>query len=125
LIKAAVAAFFHSENCGNSGYSDSDKSFLYLFKEHGGFMVETLVKANEVERLIAPIFGNRQITAVVADQTVILTITDIRPDNTPKEFAPNKLSGLLADTDISSYKFMENKKHEKELEEEKFTRNRA
>jgi hypothetical protein len=88
-------------------------------------MVETLVKANEVERLIAPIFGNRQRTAVVADQTVSLTITDIRADDTNKKSVPNKLSGLLADTDISSYKFMENKKHEKELEEEKFTRNRA
>ena len=34
-----------------------------------------------------------------------------------------KLTGMLADTGISSYKFMENKKHEIELEEEKFKRN--
>ena len=87
-------------------------------------MVETLVKANEIERLVTPIFGDREIIAVVAGRTVVLTI-DAESDKAPKASTANKLSGMLADTNISSYKFMENKKYEKELEEDKFARNRA
>ena len=37
----------------------------------------------------------------------------------------DELFGILEGTEVSSYKFMENKKHEKELEEAKFTRNKA
>jgi len=37
----------------------------------------------------------------------------------------DKLHGILEGTEISSYKFSENKKQEKELEEEKFIRNKA
>jgi len=64
-------------------------------------MVEALIKANEVEQLIVPIFGNKEISAI------------------------DKLYGILENTGISSYKFAENKKYEKELEEGKFSRNRA
>jgi len=90
-------------------------------------MVEALIKANEVEQLIVPIFGNKEITAVVAGQTVILTIdAKIENKKTNKaESAINKLYGILENTGISSYKFAENKKYEKELEEEKFSRNRT
>jgi len=86
---------------------------------YGDFMVEALVKANEVERLITPIFGNREITIVVTGQTVILTV------DTDKKSVSNELYGILEGTDISSYKFAENKKYERELEEEKFHRNKA
>jgi hypothetical protein len=37
----------------------------------------------------------------------------------------DRLHGILEGTGISSYKFAENKKYEKELEEEKFRRNMA
>ncbi|GBU24778.1 hypothetical protein R83H12_01413 [Fibrobacteria bacterium R8-3-H12] len=90
-------------------------------------MVETLIKANEVEQLIAPIFGNEEIMAVVAGQTVILTIdAKIENKKTNKTAsAIDRLYGILENTEISSHKFAENKKYEKELEEEKFHRNRA
>ena len=88
-------------------------------------MVEALVKVNEIERLITPIFGNREITAVVAGQTVILTI-DTEFDNKYRgKSVSNELYGILEGTDISSYKFAENKKYEKELEEEKFHGNKV
>jgi len=90
-------------------------------------MVETLIKANEVERLIAPIFGNEEITAVVAGQTVILTLDAKLENKKPSKtnHIIDKLHGILEGTEISSYKFSENKKQEKELEEEKFIRNKA
>jgi len=90
-------------------------------------MVETLIKANEVEQLIAPIFGNKEITAVVAGQTVILTI-DAELDNNKYDktnYVIDRLYGILEGTGISSYQFAEDKKLEKELEEEKFIRNKA
>jgi hypothetical protein len=88
---------------------------------------ETLIKANEVEQLIAPIFGNNEIMAVIAGQTVILTI-DANIDNKKANktaSAIDRLHGILENTGISSRKFAENKKHEKEMEEEKFRRNRT
>jgi len=90
-------------------------------------MVETLIKANEVEQLIAPIFGNKEITAVVAGQTVILTV-DAELDNNKYDktnYVIDKLYGILEGTGISSYQFAEDKKLEKELEEEKFVRNKV
>jgi len=90
-------------------------------------MVETLIKANEVEQLIVPIFGNKEITAVVAGQTVILTI-DAELDNNKYDktnYVIDRLYGILEGTGISSYQFAEDKKLEKELEEEKFVRNKA
>jgi len=91
----------------------------------GDFMVETLVKANEVERLLTPIFGNREITAVVAGQTVILTVDTELDSKYRGKSVSNELYGILEGTDVSSYKFAENKKYERELEEEKFHRNKA
>jgi len=90
-------------------------------------MVETLIKANEVEQLIVPIFGNKEITAVVAGQTVILTI-DAELDNNKHDktnYVIDRLYGILEGTGISSYQFAEDKKLEKELEEEKFVRNKV
>jgi hypothetical protein len=80
-------------------------------------MTETLLKANEVERLITPIFGNREITAVVAGQTVILTSdTEFNGSRQEKSIA-DELYGILEGTGVSSYRFAENKRYEKELEE--------
>jgi hypothetical protein len=88
-------------------------------------MVEALVKANEIERLITPIFGNREITAVVAGQNVTLTVNAEFDSKYRGKSVSNELYGILEGTDISSYKFAESKKYEKELEEEKFHGNKA
>jgi hypothetical protein len=78
-----------------------------------------------VEQLITPIFGNREITAVVAGQTVILTVNAEFGSKYQGKSVSDELYGILEGTNVSSYKFAENKKHEKELEEEKFNTNRA
>ena len=88
-------------------------------------MEETLLKANEVEQLITPIFGDKEIAAVVAGQTVILTVNAEFGDKYQGKSVSDELYGILEGTNVSSYKFAENKKHEKELEEEKFNTNRA
>jgi hypothetical protein len=89
-------------------------------------MVETLIKANEVEQFIVPIFGNKEITAVVAGQTVILTIdAGFDKKHSKTNHIVDRLHGILEGTGISSYKFAEDKKQEKELEEGKFIRNKA
>ena len=100
-------------------------SFLFSLARYGDFMVETLVKANEVERLLIPIFGNREITAVVAGQTVILTVNTEFDNEYQGKSVSGELYGILEGTDISSYKFAESKRYEKELEEEKFHGNKA
>ncbi|MCL2101189.1 MAG: hypothetical protein FWH22_05690 [Fibromonadales bacterium] len=90
-------------------------------------MIETLIKANEVERLVTPIFGDKEIMAVVAGQTVVLTI-DTEFENKKQKNAKSavdRLHGILEGTAISSYRFAKNKKYEIELEEEKFRRNRV
>jgi hypothetical protein len=88
-------------------------------------MVETLLKANEVEQLITPIFGNREITAVVAGQTVILTVNMEFGGKYQGKSVSDELYGILEGTNVSSYSFAEDKKHEKELEEEKFNMKKA
>ena len=85
----------------------------------GGFMSYTTITVNEIQPLVLQIFGNRRITAITTDNTMVLTATE--KDNVNQNTAMDKLCGMFKNTRLlSSDDFAKNKGIEKKLEERKF-----
>ncbi|MCL2041152.1 MAG: hypothetical protein FWG84_03810 [Bacteroidales bacterium] len=82
-------------------------------------MSYTTITVNEIQPLVLQIFGNRRITAITTDNTMVLTATE--KDNVNQNTAMDKLCGMFKNTRLlSSDDFAKNKGIEKKLEERKF-----
>ena len=82
-------------------------------------MAHLTINTNEIQQLAMQVFGNRKITAITANNTVLLTVAEQK--NVNQNAAVNKLFGMFQNTSLqSSDDFAKNKKYEKKLEEEKF-----
>jgi len=82
-------------------------------------MTYLTINTNEIQQLAMQIFGNRRISAITTDNTVLLTTTE--HENVSRNTAVDKLFGMFQNTHLkSSDDFAKNKKNEKKIEEEKF-----
>ena len=83
-------------------------------------MSYTTINVNEIQPLVLQIFGNRRITAITTDNTMVLTATE--KENVSQSMAIDKLCGMFKNTRLlSSDDFAKNKEVEKQLEERKFS----
>ena len=82
-------------------------------------MAYITVNTNEIQQLALQIFGDRRITAMTTDHTMVLTAAE--KENVSQSMAIDRLCGMFKNTRLlSSDDFAKNKEVEKQLEERKF-----
>jgi hypothetical protein len=82
-------------------------------------MANIKINTNEIQELVLQVFGNKKISAITTNNTVLLTA--IEQESVNQNTPVDKLCGMFKNTSLlSSDDFAKNKKYEKKIEEQKF-----